>query len=470
MRKYRMQKISSIIVFLICAGFGIQNLALAAQQKPAKVEKERMVLMPLRVPEEDSSLLGAMETALVQGLQQKYEVLSGERVAKKAKEIFDKESHSSAKKECDETRCMQGIAEAFQAELLATANVTKRIDGYILALSIQNIFDNKVVFSNSTPCKNCDAYQVIDKLKELSGFSTQASPQEKIVDSTAVANAGSAETELWGAVSKGNSIEEYTVYLKQYPQGKYKDIAEIRLNKLKNESTAEVAEAERQEQIYWDNANRYAKIANFEIYVSKFPKGKHIDLAKARIKDLIADKEERDEAEIWDKAKNNDEVQLQHYIRRYPAGRHLAEAQIKLKEMEKQKHNPEFTDPKTGLIWRRCAEGMVFNSGVCSGTGSKYTYDAALQLAAEQAKSTSIDWRVPQKDELFSIVDNNFSPRINRDIFPYTPASEFWTSSAIEKSNPTSKCTAWSVIFFNGRVSQDLCSYRYYVRLVRSVR
>jgi hypothetical protein len=465
-----MKKISSVIIFLICAGIGIQNSALAAQQKSAKVEKERLVLMPLRVPEEDASLLGAMETALVQGLQQKYEVLYGERVAKKAKEIFDKESHSTARKECDETRCMQGIAEAFQAELLATTNVTKRIDGYILALSIQNIFDNKVVFSNSTPCKNCDAYQVIEKLKELSGFSVQASHQGKIVEPTTAVNASNAETELWGAVSKGNSIEEYTVYLKQYPQGKYKDLAEIRLNKLQNENAADAAEAERQEKIFWDVANKYPKVSNFENYVNKFPKGKHIDLAKIRIKELIAEQGEREEADIWDKAKNNDEVQLQHYIRRYPSGRHLTEAQIKLKEMEKQKHNPEFTDPKTGLIWRRCAEGMVFNSGICSGTGSKFTYDAALQLAAEQAKSTGIAWRVPQKDELFSIVDNNFSPRINRDVFPYTPASEFWTSSAIEKSNPSSKCTAWSVIFFNGRVSQDLCSYRYYVRLVRSVR
>lgn len=129
---------------------------------------ERLVLMPLRLGEEDKRLQGAMETALVQGLQQNYIVFAGEQVAQKAREIFLKESRNTAKKECDETRCMQGIAEAFQAELIATANVTKQDGGYFLSLSIQNIFDNKVVYSNSIPCRNCDSFQVVDKLKELS--------------------------------------------------------------------------------------------------------------------------------------------------------------------------------------------------------------------------------------------------------------------------------------------------------------
>jgi hypothetical protein len=136
--------------------------------KPSKAPTERLVLMPLRVGEEDKTLEGAMETALVQGLQQNYVVFSGEQVAQKAREIFLKESRNTAKKECDETRCMQGIAEAFQAELIATANVTKRDGGYFLALSIRNIFDNKVVYSNSVACKGCDTFQVVDKLKELS--------------------------------------------------------------------------------------------------------------------------------------------------------------------------------------------------------------------------------------------------------------------------------------------------------------
>ena len=84
--------------------------------------KERLVLMPLRVGDEIQNMLGAMETALAQGLQHQYTVFAGEDVAKKTREIFKKES---AKKNCDETRCMEDIAIAFQSELIATANVTK---------------------------------------------------------------------------------------------------------------------------------------------------------------------------------------------------------------------------------------------------------------------------------------------------------------------------------------------------------
>lgn len=167
--KYTMKNLLAVI--LAAASLASYSYSAQAADKVAgKAGKERIVLMPLRVSDEDSILQSAMETALVQGLQDKYEVFSGEQVSQKAREIFMKESvNTVVHKECDETRCMQDIAMAFQAELISTANVTKRQDGYFLVLSIRNIFDNKVVYSNSLPCRNCDAYQVVDKLKELSG-------------------------------------------------------------------------------------------------------------------------------------------------------------------------------------------------------------------------------------------------------------------------------------------------------------
>lgn len=145
--------------------------AQAAKLIPAKTQaaQERLVLMPLRVSEQERSLQGSMEAAIVEGLHHKYQILFGEQVAKKAREIFSKESRVTTRTECDETRCMQGIAEAFQAELLATVSITKQDGGYFLALSIQNIFDNKVVYSKSLPCRNCDAFQMVEKLKELGG-------------------------------------------------------------------------------------------------------------------------------------------------------------------------------------------------------------------------------------------------------------------------------------------------------------
>lgn len=146
-----------------------------------KEERERLVLMPLRVPDEDKNLIGAMETALVQGLQPKYVVFSGEQVSQKAHQIFMKESQNPAHAECDETRCMQNIAEAFQAELIATANVTKQEGSYFLALSIRNIFDNKVVDSKTEICENCKATQVVAMLKVLSGNRETTEAKESVI-------------------------------------------------------------------------------------------------------------------------------------------------------------------------------------------------------------------------------------------------------------------------------------------------
>lgn len=261
-----------------------------AQAKPAKqgkqqqVQKERLVLMPLRLGKEDQQLQGAMEMALVKGLQQRYEVFSGEQVAKKAREIFLKES-KSAHKECDETRCLQGIAEAFQAELLATANITKQNGGYFIALSVQNLFDNKVVQSESVPCKGCDAFAVIEKLKELVGTpdsAPAAATQSKV-------NQNDPDAVLWAEVQKGNAAEDYQVYIDSYPKGKYLPLAKARIKKLKEEAQAA---AEQHEQQAWDDAQQSASQDSYNTYLSVYPKGRFAALAQARLAKLK--KEEAD--------------------------------------------------------------------------------------------------------------------------------------------------------------------------------
>ena len=64
---------------------------LSPEVHASQPDKERLVLKPLHVSEAGESLKGAMEIALVEGLQQKYQVFYGELVAQKAPEIFRKE-------------------------------------------------------------------------------------------------------------------------------------------------------------------------------------------------------------------------------------------------------------------------------------------------------------------------------------------------------------------------------------------
>lgn len=125
----------------------------------------------------------------------------------------------------------------------------------------------------------------------------------------------------------------------------------------------------------------------------------------------------------------------------------------------------EVTDARTGLIWRRCAEGMVFSAGTCTGTTTSFVHEAALQHAATQARSTGVAWRLPNIKELSSIADKTrINPAIDSVAFPATPVSVFWSASPYVDSFSFS---TWVVSFGDGYVSNLNRNLSYYVRLVR---
>ena len=198
-----------LLTFVVVLPFVLSNPASAVSPKTnetavAKSQKERIVLMPLRLDDDLKKLQGSMEASLINGLQQKYIVFAGEQVSTKARQIFNKES-ASKKKECDETKCLQDIAIAFQAELLAVANITKQDGGYFLSLTIQNIFDNKIEYSRSFPCRDCDSFQVVSKLNEFFDPATKSSSDEdEITD--------------WLITKNTHTEMEYKAFLKRHPK------------------------------------------------------------------------------------------------------------------------------------------------------------------------------------------------------------------------------------------------------------
>lgn len=85
----------------------------------------------------------------------------------------------------------------------------------------------------------------------------------------------------------------------------------------------------------------------------------------------------------------------------------------------------EVTDSQTGLVWRRCAEGMAWSGGTCIGTATIYTHEAALARA-----KTQTGWRLPNVKELGSIVDRSrVNPAIDPAAFPATSSGWYWSSS-----------------------------------------
>lgn len=108
----------------------------------------------------------------------------------------------------------------------------------------------------------------------------------------------------------------------------------------------------------------------------------------------------------------------------------------------------EVTDLATGLIWRRCAEGL--QGSVCTGTVSYFTHQAALQHAASISSSTAVAWRLPNVKELSSIVDiSKSNPAIDSTAFPSTPIYYFWSATPYV-SNASG---AWVAEFGQGKIS-----------------
>ncbi|WP_197508940.1 DUF1566 domain-containing protein [Hydrogenophaga crassostreae] len=81
-------------------------------------------------------------------------------------------------------------------------------------------------------------------------------------------------------------------------------------------------------------------------------------------------------------------------------------------------------DRQTGLIWRRCQQGQVWNGTACTGTPALYTHNLALIFAHNGS------WRMPNIKELGSLVDyGRASPALDSGVFPGTNTAFSWTTT-----------------------------------------
>jgi hypothetical protein len=126
--------------------------------------------------------------------------------------------------------------------------------------------------------------------------------------------------------------------------------------------------------------------------------------------------------------------------------------------------NGTVTDRATGLIWKQCAEGRS-GAGCATGSLQTFTWQAALQHAEAAVFAGNSLWRLPNKNELASLVERRcYDPAINATFFPNTPSSGFWSSSPAASSSDG----AWVVGFYYGYVGDGGKNYTLYVRLVRA--
>jgi len=123
------------------------------------------------------------------------------------------------------------------------------------------------------------------------------------------------------------------------------------------------------------------------------------------------------------------------------------------------------THNRTGLMWKRCAEGQTWSAGSCAGTAGTTNWVGALLAARNVNFANHTDWRLPNYKDLESIVEDKcYGTSINASIFPNTPATYFWSASAYARNSSW----AWSVYFEIGHAFPNFKYSTYPVRLVRA--
>jgi len=143
------------------------------------------------------------------------------------------------------------------------------------------------------------------------------------------------------------------------------------------------------------------------------------------------------------------------------------------------------TDVTTGLQWMRFSLGQEWRGGCCQGEAAQYQWqeaqDTAKELNLKGGYAGHLDWRLPSKDELLSLVycssgqpkiwndtgracEGGYeTPTIVKQAFPNTPSLWFWSDSL----NADYSDLASVVFFYDGYVGAYDQSNSGYVRLVR---
>ncbi|PTN35132.1 DUF1566 domain-containing protein [Desulfonatronum sp. SC1] len=121
------------------------------------------------------------------------------------------------------------------------------------------------------------------------------------------------------------------------------------------------------------------------------------------------------------------------------------------------------TDTTTGLMWQKCSFGQTWTGGQCTGSATPRTWQQAMEAAESLTWANQDDWRLPNRNELQSLVDYSlFSPSIAPVFADYT--EHYWSST----TNAHFPDYAWLVYFFSGDVSVSGKPASHYVRAVRA--
>lgn len=113
-----------------------------------------------------------------------------------------------------------------------------------------------------------------------------------------------------------------------------------------------------------------------------------------------------------------------------PAGNPLVAPDSRYTRSEPVAGQRVVTDTATGLIWKECVEGRT-GAGCVGDASATMTWASALAAARSSTWAGYGDWRLPNINELSSLVESGcHSPSINSSYFPNTSTNAIhWSST-----------------------------------------
>jgi hypothetical protein len=126
------------------------------------------------------------------------------------------------------------------------------------------------------------------------------------------------------------------------------------------------------------------------------------------------------------------------------------------------------TDITTGLMWQKCSYGQEWDdiNKTCTGNAMTRTWQQAIEAAGNMTLAGYNDWRLPNHNELHSLVEyTQENPSIASVLNNYTESSHYWSSTTFAGNTDS----AWPVSFsIGGNYYGSYKSNNFYFRTVRA--
>ena len=109
---------------------------------------------------------------------------------------------------------------------------------------------------------------------------------QSLDDEDELAQASQTELAFWNSIAANAAAGDYEAYLSQYPHGSFATLAQARLDSLSDGSAVQAPEALQFELTFWESIVSENEPSLFQAYLEKYPNGHFKEIAEIKVNQL----------------------------------------------------------------------------------------------------------------------------------------------------------------------------------------